>query len=85
MLSNKGPKCDLFLLYFVVSYTECSDARTGGGAGRPLLADQLTLFQTGRADIPTYCYRHPQYFSPSGITESRMNLYLLHVITQSKK
>ena len=31
----------------------------------PYLADQLTLFQPGRAD---YYYWHPQCFSPSGTT-----------------
>ena len=47
-----------------------SDAGTGeamGATGPPqYLADQLTLFQLGRAD-----YWHPQCFSPSGITAPR--------------
>ena len=43
-----------------------------GGPGGPLapqyLADQLTLFQPGRADYPHLFLLAPQCFSPSGIT-----------------
>ena len=44
-----------------------------GGPGGPLasqyLADQLTLFQPGRADYPHLLLLAPQNFSPSGITD----------------
>ena len=44
-----------------------------GGQGGPLapqyLADQSTLFQTGRADYPNLSLMAPQIFSPSGTTD----------------
>ena len=56
--------------------TYLSDAGTEGGPGGPLpppqyFADQLTLFEPGRADFPhLLLLPPPQCFSPSGITVS---------------
>ena len=63
-----------------------SDAGTGGGGpGGPLapqyLADQLTLFELGRADYPhLLLLAPPQCFSPSGITE--VHTYVVKFICQ---
>ena len=46
-----------------------SDTRTGGGHWPPqYFADQLTLFEPGRADYPHLLLLAPTMFSPSGIT-----------------
>ena len=49
-----------------------SGAGTGGGQGGhwppQYFADQLTLFELGRADYPHLLLMAPQCFSPSGIT-----------------
>ena len=57
-------------------FSLCRDARTGGGGqgGQwppQYFADQLTLFEPGRADYPPHYYWPPpplQCFSLSGIT-----------------
>jgi hypothetical protein len=41
----------------------------GEPGGHQYFADQLTLFEPGRADYPHLLLLAPQCFSPSGITE----------------
>ena len=45
----------------------------GGHWPPQYLAGKLTLFQTGGQIIPTYHYWHPQCFSPSGITDVKID------------
>ena len=45
-----------------------------GSLASQYLADQLTLFQLGRADYPQPLLLAPQTFSPSGITANWLDL-----------
>ena len=65
-----------YLFLFVLIYLNIRPGMPElGGRGHwppQYLADQLTLIQPGGGQIlPTIYYRQPQFFSPSGITESR--------------
>ena len=53
-----------------------SDAGIGGPLAPQYLADQLTLFQPGRADYPHLLLLAPQCFSPSGTTAKVLTIIL---------
>ena len=62
----------LYTKFLVSYYLQWCRNRGGQGGHWPpqYFADQLTLFETGRADYPNLLLLAPQCFSPSGITDS---------------